>query len=1236
MRRLTCLLATALLTVAAGCAPSDNPPPPAPTGDLRSVALADREPAGGPLFELLDPAATGVTFANRFDWDNPRKNLYMHGYACGGACIGDYDEDGRPDIYLVSQVGRDALYRQTGDFRFEEASDRAGLAAELDWGTGASFADVDGDGDLDLYVCNYDAPNLLYVNQGDGTFTEAAAHAGLDFRGASIQSSFADYDLDGDLDVFLLTNRLYPGPDIDVPHLTRTGGRPMIADAEAEAFAIQMRPIDGKEEPFLVKAGQRDRLYRNDGRGTFIEVAQAAGITGNHPGLSATWWDYNGDGRPDLYVANDFWDPDRLYRNDGDGTFTDVLPAMMPHTPWFSMGSDLADVNNDGLVDFLASDMSATTHYMSKLMMGNMNDSRWFLLSAEPRQYMRNALYLNTGTERFMEIAFLAGVASTDWTWSVKFGDLDNDGWVDLYVTNGTSNHSFDPDLTAQLQTLGASLTSQGISDPKALWELQWRLYRTVPPRREAHLAFRNRGDLRFEETGAAWGLRHEGIAFGAAYGDLDRDGDLDLVVNNVDDPASVYRNRGSAGHRVLLELEGTSSNRFGLGAAVTLQTAAGRQVRWLTTTRGYMSADEPIIHFGLGDQATIETLKVRWPSGRVQRFSNLAADRLYQITEPAAPAPAPAPGNIPAPPPLPAPRFRESAVALGLPAAVRPERPYDDFARQPLLPAVHSQLGPGLAFGDVDSDGDDDLFLGGPAWQTGRLLLRGDDGTFRDSGGGPWAADIASEDMTPLFLDADSDGDLDLYVGSGSVECEPGDPVLRGRLYVNDGIGRFSRSPPEALPDDRDSTAAAAAADWDLDGDLDLFVGGRVIPGQYPQAPVSRLLRNDGGRFTDVTVSLAPGLESIGMVTSALWSDADNDSRLDLLLALEWGPVSYWRNAGDHFEDRTAEAGLAERSGWWNSIAGGDLDADGDIDYVVLNAGLNTKYRASPDHPAHLFLGDFDGTGRRQLVEAKSGAGHELPVRGLSCLSDAMPFVRQVTPTFRDFAGSTLEDIFGKGLPEAEVWTATHLESGVLLNQGGTFEYRALPRLAQASPGYGAAIADLDGDGRADVVIAQNFFGREPETGHWDGGLGLLLRGDGAGGLTPVWPAESGIVIDGPATGLALCDSDGDGRPDVAVTRNNARPLLFHNDGPGDFLAVRLSGPAGNPAGIGARVTMGAQTAEVYAGSGYLSQSAPILFFGSPGGAAAEIRVRWPGGRTSVHTVPAGTTSVRLAAPGA
>jgi len=1216
---------------------------------LASVPLTPAVGDPGPLFKRLPQHDTGIHFESPLDYENERKHLFIHSFANGGVCIGDYDGDESPDIYLVGQVGPNKLFRQTATMRFEDVTEQAGVAGGGAWGAGATFVDIDNDGDLDLYVCNYDAPNLLYVNQGDGTFRESAAAYGLDFTGASIMAAFADIDRDGDLDAYLVTNRLYsPVGRARQPRVLRTAEGLALEPGFEETHAIQTRMINGERQQFIVLAGQRDHLYRNNGDGTFTDISAPAGITGREPGLSATWWDYNHDGWPDLYVSNDYWDPDHLYRNNGDGTFTDVIKSTLPHTPWFSMGADLADVNNDGLVDFLVADMSSTTHFMQKMTMGDMADSRWFLESAEPRQYMRNALYLNTGTDRFMEVASLTGLVSTDWTWSVKFGDLDNDGRVDAFFTNGTLNQSFNPDFATKLEVLSRVLRFKKVGRQESE-AAQWDLYKKATPRREANLAFRNLGDLRFERVEEQWGLGHEGISHGAAFGDLDRDGDLDLVVGNLGEPAILYRNESTAGHRVLVRLKGVVSNRFGIGSTVRLHSASGPQVRQLTLARGYMSSNEPLVHFGMGDDQIIENLSVEWPSGHTQTFKNLRSDRFYTITEPSH-APPPTRGPTPV-----RPRFQRAIDSLGL-ADVHRETRFDDYTRQPLLPSRLSQLGPGLAWGDADADGQEDLFVGGAAGQAGRLYLVSESGRFSGPTPGPWDEDRLSEDMAPLWLDVDSDGDLDLYVVSGGVECEPGDAVLRDRLYLNDGTGHFTKAPADMLPDVADSSGVAVAADFDGDGDVDLFVGGRVIPGQYPLAPFSRLLRNDDGRFTDITEAAAPGLKKVGLVTGALWSDADGDGRVDLLLTLEWGPVQLWHNAGGRLENHTAEAGLADTSGWWNGITGCDLDKDGDIDYVVTNFGLNHKYHASPEEPALLYYGALDGTGNMRIVEAAHEEHLLYPVRGRSCSLGAMPFIERKFPNFASFAKSDLGGIYTpQALAGVHKFEATHLRSAVLVNSGAArFEMKPLPRLAQAAPGFGVVATDFDGDSNPDVCIAQNFFSPQPETGRMDGGLSILLSGDGRGALWPTSAAASGLVVPGDAKGLTVCDLNHDGWPDLAMTQNDGPLLTFINAGAvvfpptatssgatvGRMLAVRLRGRPGNPTALGARVALvrsdaTPQTAEVYGGSGYLSQSTSWLFFGlGEKEGPQQIIITWPDGKQSSHSSNPSESRMTIAYP--
>ncbi len=1212
------------------------------TSGLESLALRQRVGREGPLFERLTANETGVDFTNALNddtiWSEDFRTV-LNGSIGSGPCVGDYDNDGRADIYLVGRASRNKLFRQVGDFRFEDVTEVAGVDGGDGTCAGAAFADIDNDGDLDLYLCKYDAPNLLYINQGDQTFVEAAKSYGLDFHGSSVMASFSDFDRDGDLDLYLLTNRLFistAAMQTAQRKIKKVAGRPLVPpEVEEIMYFTERQDAAGKSQFFAVPAGQHDHLFRNDGNGTFSDVSRDAGIDGCFRGHSATWWDFNADGWPDLYVSNDFFDPDQLYRNDGDGTFTEVAQAMLPHTPWFSMGADFADINNDGWFDLLAADMSATTHFKQKLNMGSMSEQQWFLESAEPRQYMRNAVYLNTGTDRFMEVAYLTGLNSTDWTWAVKFCDMDNDGRTDVYFTNGMIRNTMDSDLRQK----GSAAGAQGNR------LVMGALLRESEPLKEANIAFRNRGELQFEDISSQWGLGDVGISCSAVFADLDQDGDQDLVVNNYNQPVSIYRNQGDQGHSVQLRLRGTCSNRFGIGAVAKIETDSGMQVKRLSLARGYMSGEEAALHFGLGEETNIQKLTLQWPSGHVQEFDALAADRIYVISEPRHSV-TPShrrEGTV-------RPLFHDATplfddVTADVKLEFRHiERTFDDFAVQPLLPYRLSRLGAGLAWGDADGDGNDDLFLGGAAGQSGQLYLNADGGRSLIPRSGPWQDDAEHEDMAPLWFDADQDGDLDLFVTSGSVEFQRGDPLLSDRLYLNDGQARFRKAPSGTLPDLRESSGVAAAADFDQDGDLDLFVGGRVVPGKYPLSPHSALLRNDQGKFVEVTDRVAPGLRKAGLVTGAIWSDADDDGRPDLLVTIEWGPVRLFHNTGGQLVEQTREAGLADHLGWWNAIAGGDLDGDGDIDYAVTNVGRNTKYHADTEHPTLLYYGDFDGQGKNRLVEASFEEDQLFPGRGRSCSTSAIPSLATKFPTFSAFAAADLNAVYSaQRLANALRMEANHLDSVVLINLGdGRFNVTPLPVVVQAAPGFGVAITDFDGDGANDVYVVQNFFSPQPETGRMDGGLSVLLKGDGDGNLLPVSPIESGLLVPGDAKGLAITDLDQDGWPDIAITHNDQPTRLLRNGGRKirSSLGIRLVGKPGNPTAVGARVTVthedgNQQTAEVYAGSGYLSQSSPVLFFGR--GTVRErldVNVRWPDGKRSTHEIEPADDYVILSYP--
>jgi hypothetical protein len=809
----------------------------------------------------------------------------------------------------------------------------------------------------------------------------------------------------------------------------------------------------------------------------------------------------------------------------------------------------------------------------------------------------------------------LTGLAATDWTWSPKFADFDNDGWVDLFIANGMSRDFLNADLLSRMRERGHP---------------GWR---DLPQLREANLAFRNRGDLRFEEVGRSWGLDAITASYAAAVADLDRDGDLDLVVGNLGEPVSVYRNDSAGGHRCLLRLRGRRSNSWGIQATVNLQTQNGIQTRYLGLASGFMSANEPLVHFGLGDSSRIERLTIQWPSGLQQEFRDLEADRLYTVTEPDV-----TPTSQPSLPP-PAPMFHQSSLVKGI---RHRERPLDDFQREPLLPWKLSQLGPGLAVGDVNGDNLEDLYLGGAAGFPGLLCLREPRGGFRPSNQSAFESDQACEDMGVLFFDADGDGDLDLYVVSGGVEGGPADPCMRDRLYRNDGHGNFRKAAEPDLPDLRHSGSVAAAADFDRDGDLDLMVGGRCVPGRYPSPADSCLLRNQGGVFTNVTQTLAPELEKTGLATAAVWSDVNNDGWIDLLITHEWGPVKELMNEQGRLVDRTREAGLADLRGWWNSLAPGDLDHDGDMDFVVGNLGLNTRYTATGEQPILGWLGEFDDSGRSHFIEAIVENGRGYPLRSLNALAAALPSLRQRFPSAQAFAEATLaEALTPARLGAAQRYVVNTLDSGVLLNDGrGRFVFRPLPRLAQVAPIFGLALTDVDADGHLDLVVAQNFFSPQPETGRMDGGLGLLLRGNGDGSFTPLWPLASGLVIPGDAKSLAITDLNRDGQPDVLVGINDDELMAFENQGASgaNRLRIKLRGRPGNPTGIGARIQVTPTTglshvAELCAGSGYLSQSTAELLLGL--GAAAppfRIEVRWARGTTTTRSLESPSPSVEIA----
>jgi hypothetical protein len=1167
------------------------------TGGLVGTALAPHSgPRGKTMFVQLAPEVTGVRTENRYADPRMKGDLYeeFEGGSIGtGVAIGDYDGDGQPDIFVVSKTETCRLFRNLGNFKFEDVTEKAGVGdagpAAGVWKSGVTFVDVNNDGLLDLYICRFDAPNLLYINQGNGTFKESAHAYGLDVKDASVMASFCDYDRDGWLDVYIATN--------------------MLSEAAGPS-------------------GRRGYMFHNNGDGTFTNVTERAGIKGEMRSHSATWWDYDNDGWPDLYVAYDYGVPDTLYHNNRDGTFTDLAGKFLPHTSFSSMGADLGDVNNDGLIDFFVADMAATTHERDHHVIADARSR----LAERPDdaigapKYHRNALLLNTGTGYCLEAGFLAGVAATDWTWSTRFEDLDNDGRLDLHVTNGFPR---DPGADVVKRQMSAESGAERI-----------RIMYATPIRAENHIALRNRGDLQFENVSAAWGLDQKGVSFGAAFGDLDGDGDLDLAYGSYHDSVSILRNDCDTGHRVIIDLRGTVSNRFGVGATVRIESALGVQVRQLWLGRGYLSSSEPAIHFGLGDDTLIKRMVVAWPSGHVQTFEDVAVDRRFTITEPTGQPPARSPELKP---PVFG-QFTEVSRSTGLLVRSR-EEPVNETSVQRLLPARFNRRGPALAVGNIASADRDDIVIGGTTLDPRGVLLAQVEGSFGNTGAAGTAPSTVN-DGPLLVFDADGDGRSDLLVTKGGNSLPAEMPDYQPALYLGDGHGGFRAAGEDALPPLPINVGAVVAGDFDHDGRLDVFIGGRILTGQYPLAPRSALLVNRGGTFEDVTEVMAPGLREVGMVTAALWSDVDGDGWLDLLVTLEWGNVKYFHNnQGKSLEDWTEKAGFASAGiGWWTSLAAADFNGDGRPDYVVGNVGLNTQYHADPEHPALLYSGDFKGDGSTQLVEAFYEGDRLYPWRARRDVGAALPSILKRFPLSDQYARATIGEVFGVDkLAKAQRYAAAELRSGLFLSQSdGTYQFEPLPRDAQIAPLQGIVTGDFDGDGHADIYAVQNSYAPIAAVGRFDGGLSQLLRGDGHGHFTAVPIADSNLLVPGDAKALVVLDLDRDGWPDFLVSRNHDDTLAFRNNGivGRKSVSIRLRGPAGNPTAIGARITVElangtTMSSEVYAGSGYYSQSTAACFFGyAETNAPRQILVRWPTGTTTRHPFPVGSSSLILSAP--
>lgn len=1091
-------------------------------------------------FQETDPEQTGVRFRNEIT-ETEHNNImtYEYTYNGGGVAVGDVNGDGLADLYFSGNSVPNQLYLNQGNWQFRDVTTAAQVAGRRDWATGVTMADVNGDGRLDLYVCYSgntpgegvnrpvirDRPqraNQLFINQGvnaDGvpTFVEQAKAYGLDAPGTfSTQAYFFDYDRDGDLDLFLLNH----------------------ANMFYSTF-FNVKKLRSLRHPYF-----GNKLYRNDQQ-HFVEVSDAAGIHGSglNFGLSAGISDLNGDGWPDLYVTNDYDEQDFCYLNNQDGTFREVSHTLFGHLSKYGMGSDIADINNDGRPDVFVNDMLPEDNHRQKLLKGPDEYDKHTLAvdSGYHHQYMRNTLQLNQGLApdslpRFSELGQLAGVASTDWSWAPLFADFDNDGRKDLFITNGYLHDYTNMDfLKYTVQDVVAEANRE--NHPVDVLGLIQRM----PSTKLSNYAFRNEAGLRFSNQTKAWGLDQAFISNAAAYADLDNDGDLDLVVSHLNDQVSLYRNNQEQlqkNHYLKVKLEGLAPNTGGIGATVRVTTPDQEIYQEAYFTRGYQSSVEPLLTIGVGDATTVPEVQVVWPDQRVSVLTQVTADQTLVVRQADA-----RPGTAPVPVP-PAPLLEDITATSGL-DFVHQENEYVDFKSDQLLLYQLSRLGGKMAVGDVDGDGNDDVFFGGAAGQSGQLYWGQDDGTFRRQADQPWADDAAHEDAGATFFDANGDGALDLYVVSGGSEFPIEDRRYQDRLYLNQGRGQFVKA-EGALPAETVSGSCVTAADFDHDGDLDLFVGGRLQPDYYPYTPKSFLLRNDSDgrtvRFTDVAATMSESLAGAGMVTDAVWADLDADQWPELVVVGEWMPVMVFRNENGRLQ-RADEAVLHESQGWWSAVAVSDVDGDGDPDLLLGNAGTNLPFQASPEEPLTCHTLDLNQDGNLDPIVCTYVQGKAYPLPSRDELLQQVNPLRKKFIRYSDYADATLEDVMGKNqMAEAHVLTATMLTSSWLENQGGRWHLRPLPAGAQTSMIHGFVQEDFDHDGRPEVLAAGNFYPYRVQIGRSDASTGTLLRYQ-EGALQA--DAQVRLWLTGDIRDVALVRSKRGGTR-VLVSRNNAAPGLY------------------------------------------------------------------------------------------